>query len=363
MRIKSIEIIPIEVPLKSRFKTGFGQVSSRKILIIKVFTSDALGIAECPVLGPFYSYETIQIAWHIIKEYITPAIVGKTFNNVGEYVKAVSFIRGHRMAKAGVELALWDVLAKREGIPLYKLIGGVKRKIPCQISIGIKSSPAELLQEIGKGLDEGYRQIKIKIRPGWDINVVKLVRNRYPEIPLTVDANASYTLRDEGLLMELDKYGLTMIEQPFYYGDLYDHAVLQSKIKTPICLDESINSLADVKTAIALGSCKIINIKVSRVGGLYETIKMQDFCLKKGVPVWCGGMIETDLGKAFNLAAASLPGFTLPNDVTPSMTYFTDTIVSPAIKMDKNGYIEIPDRPGLGYEVNEKFISKYRATQ
>lgn len=360
MKIKSIMCKILDIPLKSFFQTSYGRFSSRQVLLVKVHTSDDQGIAECPVLGPFYSPETTQTAQHIIQDHISNAIIGRKINNIEDYVKIVSFIRGHRFAKSGVELALWDLLAKQEGLPLYQLLGGVRCKIPSQISIGVKDNLDHLLQAIKQSLEEGYRQIKIKIQPGWDKKILENVRKEYPDISLMVDANAAYSLDNIQFFKELDRYNLSMIEQPLHYNDLYNHAKLQEQIETPICLDESIHSLDDAITAIKLGSCKIINIKVFRVGGLYETKKIQRFCVKNNIDVWCGGMIETGLGKAFNLAAASLPGFTLPNDITPSKTYFTDEIIEPPIKMSKDGYITLSDRNGIGYAINNEFIHKYQ---
>lgn len=360
MEIERIQCIPLQVPLKSFFETNFGRFDSRRILLVKVSASDGAGIAECPVFGPFYSYETVKTAKHIIDDYISEAIIGKEINDIEEYVKKVSFIRGHNFAKSGVELALWDALTKAGDKPLHKELGGVKQKIPSQISIGVKDKIEDLLNAIKEGLDQGYRQIKIKIHKGWDLDVVKQVRDKYPDIPLMVDANAGYTLDDLDLFKQLDSYDLTMIEQPLHYDDLYNHSKLQKKLNTPICLDESIHSLDDAKTAVELGSCQIVNIKVFRVGGLYETKRIQKFCSKQDVDVWCGGMIETGLGKAFNLVAASLPGFTLPNDITPSRTYFVDEIIEPEIQIDKDGYISLSNRPGLGYSVKEDIIEKYR---
>lgn len=360
MRVENIDCIPVKVPLIKPFETNFGRFETRKVVIVKLDSTLGTGVSEVPVFGPFYSYETVETANHIIPDYILPLIKNKELSNISDYKDSVSSIRGHPFAKSGVELALWDIWAKENNRPLYKELGGSKEKIPSQISIGVKDNPDQLIEDIKKGLDKGYRQIKIKIRPGWDIDVLEKVRREYPDISLMVDANAGYSLEDAKLLKKLDNFDLTMIEQPLSYDDLYNHSKLQSELETPVCLDESIHSLMDVQTAIELGSCQIINVKVARVGGLYEVNRIQKFCSQKGVDVWCGSMVGSGLEKGFNIAAATLPGFTFPNDITPSKTYFEEDLIRSQIKMDSEGFIEVPQRDGVGFEVNWDLIEKYK---
>lgn len=360
MEIQEIECIPIEVPLVEVFETNFGRFRSRKVIIVKVDSSNGSGVGECPVFGPYYSYETVKTALHIIKDYISPLLANEDISSIEEYREKVSAIRGHPFTKSSIEMALWDIHAKKNSNPLFKELGGTRQKVPAQISIGVKESLDQLLQAIEEGLNKGYRQIKIKIKPGWDLGVVREVRNRYPDIQLMVDANAGYSIEESKRLKELDKFDLSMIEQPLGYDDLYFHSKLQAELETPICLDESIHSVLDTKTAIELGSCEIVNVKVARVGGLEEARKIQKLCAEAGVDAWCGGMVESGIGKAFNIATATLPGFSMPNDITPSRTYYEEDLIEPQIELDKNGFIEVPERNGLGFDVNWKMVDKYR---
>jgi len=359
MRIDRIECIALSLPLKRFFETSIGRFFKREIVLVKVCTNEGTGIGECPVFGPFYSYETLETALHIIRDYIAPAVTQQEISGIEDYIDKVSFIRGHNMAKSGVEFALWDVFAQKAGLALHKLLGGVKSKIPCGISIGVQNSIEELLEEIKKNLELGYQRVKLKIQPGWDIKVVEQVRGSYENIPLMVDANSAYTLADIELFKALDIFGVMMIEQPLGNEDLYFHSQLQRQLETPICLDESIHSPETAEAAIKMDSCRIINIKPPRIGGLFHTVKIHDLCLHHGIDIWCGGMLETGLGRVFNLAAASLEAFNLPNDIMPSGAYFAGDIISPGIAMDKDGYIQLLDKPGLGYELDFEMVRKY----
>ncbi|HMD81305.1 MAG TPA: o-succinylbenzoate synthase, partial [Anaerolineales bacterium] len=273
-----------------------------------------------------------------------------------EFFRNVSQIRGHNMAKAGIEAALWDFLAKSRKEPLYKLWGGIKTKIPCGVSIGLQKDLPSLLGNVRDYLAEGYRRIKIKIKPGKDQKLLEAIRNEFPEIPLMADANAAYTLNDSELLRSLDQFHLMMIEQPLHYEDLADHAILQQQLETPVCLDESITSFSVTKAAVALKSCRIINIKTGRVGGHRESIRIHDLALANRIPVWCGGMLESGIGRAHNLALASLQNFTLPGDTSASKRYWHRDIIEPAVEMDSEGYVNIPEKPGLGYEVDREYL-------
>ena len=362
MWIESIETIPIRVPLQTVFETSFGRFSDRNVLYVRVVTTSGEAISECPVFGPYYSSETTKTVAHVIADYIAPKLIGTQIVDIEDYLECVAFIRGHEMARSAVEHALWDLLAREDGIPLYRKLGGVRSEIPVGISIGVKESVADLYVEIEEALDRGFKRVKLKIQPGWDLDVTKAVRERFPDIPLMVDANGVYSLRDQTLFQHLDRLSLMMIEQPLEGSDLYGHAVLQEQLKTPICLDESIHSLYDVEAAIALGSCRIINIKPFRVGGLYEAKRIQQFCGEHDVGVWCGGMVETGVGRAINLAAASLPSFNLPSDIAPTLDRFVDDAICPALTMTKEGMVRIPNTAGLGFEVSREFIRAYKVS-
>jgi len=361
MNIKSLELYHIALDLKEHFTTSFGTLRKRETIIVKITDEeDNIGWGEIvSSAGPWYTYETIGTAVHIIRDYIIPMIRGVQIDHPKTFHELVSKIRGHNMAKAGIEMALWDLYAKRLKLPLPSLIGGVRESIECGISIGIKGSINELLKAIDYYLEQGYKRVKIKIKPNWDVNVVKRVRQEYPDIPLQVDANAAYTLSDCKVFKELDEFGLEMIEQPLYYDDLVDHAILQRLIRTPICLDESIKSLHDARSAYKLGSCMIINIKPGRVGGITESLRIHDFCMTVGMPVWIGGMLETGIGRAFLVSLASLPNVKYPNDISASNRYYVEDLVEPPWTLSKDGTMRVPREPGIGVKVLEDRLKKY----
>lgn len=360
MRIERVKTIPLSVPLRQPFETSFGRFDRRELLYVDLVTTDGRAFGECPVFGPHYSAETVATAQHIIEAYIAPAVVGRPIDSIEAYVAAVSGIRGHEMAKSAVEHALWSLLAQADGLPLHRLLGGTKEEVAVGVSLGVEPRVERLLERIEQALERGYRRVKIKIRRGWDAQIVEQVRHRFPDIRLMVDANAAYSLDDVALFKRLDGYGLVMIEQPLGYSDLHRHALLQRQVKTPICLDESIRGLADLEAATALGSCRIVNIKPFRVGGLYETRRMGQYCAGHGLHAWCGGMVETGLGRAINLAAASLPGFDLDNDIAPTLDRFVEDGIDPPLEMTATGTIRLSDRPGIGYAVRAGFIDRYR---
>lgn len=360
MRIEQVRTIPLSVPLRQPFETSFGRFDKRELLYVDITTPDGRAVSECPVFGPHYSAETVPTARHIIEDYIAPAVVGRPIDSIEAYVAAVSGIRGHEMAKSAVEHAIWSLLSQRAGTPLHRFLGGTKEEIPVGVSLGVEPHVGQLLERIERALERGYRRVKIKIRRGWDTQIVEHVRHRFPDIRLMVDANAAYDLDDLALFKRLDNFGLLMIEQPLGYSDLHRHALLQRQVRTPICLDESIGGLADLETAIALGSCRIVNIKPFRVGGLYETRRMAQYCTDRGLHAWCGGMVETGLGRAVNLAAASLPGFDLDNDIAPTLDRFVEDGIDPPLEMTVAGTIRLSDRPGLGYAMRAGFVDRYR---
>jgi O-succinylbenzoate synthase len=345
----------------STFRTSFGVIERRPTLLVKLYDAEGrIGYGEAAALpAPLYSYETPGTCWEILAHFIAPLILHKEFTTVEEFVHAYQIVRGNPFAKTGVETAFWHLLAQEQGCALTHCIGGTRSKIPVGESLGIKSSCAELCAEIELRLREGYRRIKVKIEPGWDLEIVRELRETFGDIDLMVDANSAYTLKDIDLFKQLDAFHLTMIEQPLAHDDLVDHATLQQAISTPICLDESIHSAEDARKALELGSCRIINIKPGRVGGLLESKKIHDFCQAHGVPVWCGGMLETGIGRAFNIAIASLPNFTLPADMSPAKIFYKEDLIEPTYDIDAEGYIAVSQEPGLGYAIAEDRIERY----
>jgi O-succinylbenzoate synthase len=355
LQLERIELTEISLPLKHPFETSFGRTTRRRIMIVKAIDgSGAFGYGECTAPeDPFYNHETIDTAWIITTNYIAPLLAQARVENAAGVDKALARIRGNRMAKGGVEAAIWDLEARMAQTPLWKHIGGTQEEIACGVSIGLQETASELLEKIAKELESGYQRIKIKIKPGRDVDLVEAVRARFPSIRLMVDANSAYTLADIELLKRLDNYNLMMIEQPLTPGDLVDHSKLQREISTPICLDESILTVADARHAAELGSCRIINVKLGRVGGHTEARLIHEFCAGKGMPVWCGGMLESGVGRAHNIAMSTLAGFTLPGDVSASERYWEEDVINPPVTVSKNGTIVPPTAPGIGYEVNE----------
>lgn len=354
MNISSIELREIRLPLIHFFETSFGRTTERRIILVRVIDKDgADGWGECTAgEGPFYSDEWTDSAWLTIEEFLAPMIVGEDLERAANVFPRLSPVRGHRMAKAAIETACWDLEAKRAGLPLCKHLGGTQTEIACGVSIGIQDSVEILLEKIRKEIAAGYQRIKIKIKPGWDANVIETVRKHFPDTRLVGDANSAYTLDDAPLFRKLDRFNLMMFEQPLAHDDIFDHAELQKQIKTPICLDESIHSAEDATHAIRLGSCKIVNLKLGRVGGHAEAQRVERVCREQGVPVWCGGMLESGIGRAHNIAMSTLAGFTLPGDVSASKRYWEADIIEPPVTVTSQGTITVPTQPGLGFEVN-----------
>ena len=364
MKIEKIELRHIKMELISPFTTSMGTEYDEEHIIVRVDADGVTGWGECVAqANPYYSYETVQTAWHILQDFLIPSILRKNILSIDEAIKAFSNVRGHRMAKAGLEAALWDVSAKSKNISLSKILGGTRKKIDVGVSIGIQNSEQELIKKVSGYLNEGYRRIKIKISPGKDIKFIKALRKGFPIIPLQVDANSAYNLEDVKLFKEMDNYNLLLIEQPLGYEDIYDHSKLQREIKTPICLDESIHSLNDTQAAIELDSCKVINIKPGRVGGFTESKLIHDYCASKKIPVRCGGMLESGIGRAGNVALASLPNFTLPGDISASKRYFKEDIVELEFVVNPDGTMDVPTKPGIGVEVNLKRLNKVTVTK
>lgn len=361
LQLQKIELREIELPLKSAFETSFSVTTVRRILIVRVFDkSGAIGYGECTAMEhPFYNHESIDTAWMIIAKYIAPMLSSARISCANEAGRALAAIRGNRMAIGAVETAIWDLETKHLNEPLWKHLGGTLSEINCGVSIGLQKSPEILVEKVARELECGYQRIKIKIKPGQDIELLKAVRRRFPDILLSVDANSAYSLDgDLEVLRRLDEYNLLMIEQPLAAGDLLDHSKLQRQLKTPICLDESITCLRDAHQALELDACRIINIKLGRVGGHAAATEIQELAREKNVPVWCGGMLETGIGRAHNIAMSTLADFTLPGDVSASARYWEKDIVEPPVTVSPKGTIIISPSPGIGFEVNEKEIKR-----
>lgn len=359
MKIEKIELRHIKMELVSPFTNANGTEYNIEHIIIAVNCEGITGWGESVAeRTPFYSYETVTTAWHILQDFLIPSIIGKDITSIDEAISLYEKVRGHRMAKAGLEAALWDLFAKSKNSSLSKFIGGVRNKVDVGVSIGIQSTTSGLLKKIDNYLAEGYKRIKIKIAPGNDIQLVKAVRKEFPDILFQVDANSAYELKHIDLFKQMDDYNLLLIEQPLGYEDIYDHSKLQRELKTPICLDESIHSLDDTHAAIELASCRVINIKSGRVGGFTESKLIHDYCASKNIPVWCGGMLESGIGRAGNVALASLPNFTLPGDISASKRYYEEDIVEPEFIINKDGTMDVPTKPGIGIEVNTKLLDK-----
>lgn len=361
MKIKEITLRHMKMDLLYPFVTSFGAEKDRDFILVEVKNEDGLtGWAENVAMPtPYYNEETVKTNWHMLEDFLMPLLLNREFSHPNEHSeKLFAHIRGNYMAKACLEMAAWDLYAREQNISLASALGGTKKTIDVGVSIGIKDSIDDTLKIIEKRRSEGYKRFKLKIKPGWDVELIDKVRKVYPDIPLMADANSAYTIEDMDLLTALDGYNLMMIEQPLAYNDIIDHAELQAKLKTPICLDESIHSFADTQKALKLGSCKIINIKVGRVGGLTEAKKIHDYCMEHHVPVWCGGMLESGIGRAHNIALTSLPNFTLPGDTAGSALYWAEDIIEPEV-IAENGTITVPDGPGMGYVPSMEKIDKF----
>jgi O-succinylbenzoate synthase len=358
MEIERVDLMIVPLPLIRSFETSSSRKDELEHILVKVYADGLVGWGECASpSGPFYCEETTETCWHILKDFLVPAVLGQPWSDIAQLRASYAKVKRNAFAKAGLEMACWDLLAKAAGQPLAQLLGGTQSEILSGVSLGIERDMGRLFGIIDQFLDEGYRRIKLKIGPGNDVEVVRQVRERYPAVPIMADANSAYTLKDLPTLQALDAFDLMMIEQPLAHDDIIDHAKLQQALQTPICLDESIHSAEDARKALELGSCRTINIKVSRLGGLLEAQRVHDLCHAQGIPVWCGGMHEYGIGRAANLAIASLPGFTIPGDVSGSDKYYAEDIVDPPIRATR-GAIPLPQQPGLGYTPNETRINQ-----
>ena len=349
MKLRKLTLREIHMKLVAPFETSFGTSDLRRMLLVEVDTDGAAGWGESTAgETPFYSYETVETAWHILRDYLWPMVRGREIA-AAEVWDVLAAVRGHNMAKAALETAIWDAEAKQKNVPLAKLLGGTLEQIPCGVSIGIQPTIEALMVKVEKELAAGYQRIKIKIKPGCDVEPVKALRERFPRIRLMVDANSAYRLEDVPLLKQLDAFYLIMIEQPLGWDDIYSHAKLQRQLETPICLDECIHDTEHARAAIETGACRIINIKLGRVGGHTPARRMHDLCQSKSIPVWCGGMLESGIGRAHNIAMSSLPNFSLPGDVSASRRYWQEDIIEPEVEVSRQGTIRIPGTPGIGY--------------
>jgi O-succinylbenzoate synthase len=358
IKVDRIVLRHIRMPLVHFFETSFSRTYDRDIILVEAISGDVSGWGEVTAgENPFYNEEWTGSVWPLLIDYVVPRVLQHEFASAEEVGARTSHIRGHKMAQGGVETAIWDLQARLNGEPLYKTIGGGARKeIACGVSIGIQDSVEELLDKIQIEVDAGYQRIKMKIKPGWDVEVIRQVRERFPNIKLMADANSAYTLADVDRLKQLDDFYLMMIEQPLDHDDIIDHAELQAQLQTPICLDECIRSVHQAEQAIAMKACRIINIKLGRVGGFTQARRVHDVCQAAGIPVWCGGMLESGIGRAHNIALSTLPNFVLPGDVSASKRYWKRDIISPPVEVSAEGTITVPEADGFGYTVDAEYL-------
>ncbi|MDE2025261.1 MAG: o-succinylbenzoate synthase [Patescibacteria group bacterium] len=361
MKIKKITLYQVEIPMVTSFTTSFGTITKKPTVIVKIQTDkDIIAFGESAAMPfPFYNPETTTISLLVLKDYITPLVLNKEFETIEQLMQMLSSIKGNNFAKTGLETAVWMAMSLQKNKSIKELLGGSREKIGVGESIGIKSTIEETFDEVALRLKQGFQRIKIKIKPNWDIQLIEALRDKFKDIPLMIDANSSYTLGDLSTLKKMDACNLLMTEQPLADDDIVDHAVLQQEITTPICLDESIHSAEDARRAIYIKACKIINIKPGRVGGLLESKKIHDLCQENNIDVWCGGMLETGIGRAFNIAVASLPNCIYPADMSPVSFFYVDDLVTNSFTVDVEGFVQVPTTPGLGFTVDEKKIDKY----
>ena len=364
MKIESITLHHLSMPLVAPFETSFGRETDRQCVLITMRADGLTGYGECVAShDPGYSYETAGTAWHILKGFIAPLILGKDVADAEAFQTRVERIRGHHLAKAAVEMALWDLIGKRDGKSLKQMFGGTREKVEVGVSIGIQESASALVRTVESYLEKGYRRVKIKIKPGREVEETSAVRRGYPDLRLQVDANSAYTLENASVLKPLDDLDLLLIEQPLYEDDIWDHRKLQAELKTPICLDESVVSPRHARYALEMEACKIINIKPARVGGLSQGIAIHNYCHERNVPVWCGGMLETGVGRASNLALASLPGFTLPGDISASDRYYQRDVTNERFVLNEDSTISVPDKPGLGITIDSEALKQFTLSE
>lgn len=360
MKIKEITIRHLKMELKNPFSTSFGTFVDKEFLLLEVTDEQGtIGFGESVAFdAPWYNEETLKTNWHILEDFLIPLILNNEIEHPDELEQLFKGIRKNYMAKSAIEGAIWDIYIQQTNQSLAQALGGKKEKIEVGISLGIQETIEKQIEVVDKAVKDGYKRIKLKIKPGWDIEVMRALRERFPDMPMMADANSAYTLEDVDIFKQLDEFNLMMIEQPLASDDIIDHAVLQKQIKTPICLDESIHSFEDARKAVELGSCGVINIKIGRVGGISEAKKIHDYCEEKGIPVWCGGMLESGIGRAHNIALTSLSNFVMPGDTAGSSHYFEQDIITPEVVVE-DGYIYVPREVGIGFKPNLEAITKY----
>lgn len=365
MKIERIELHHITQDLVHPFRTSFGTQIARPTILVAVFSEGLTGWGECTAANdPGYSYETITTAWHILRDFLVPALLGQDLTDPKQISAYFKRFRGHAMAKASLENAVWDLFAKAEGVPLAKLWQGQRERVEVGVSIGIQPTLQGLVDRVNAFVGKGYRRIKMKIEPGWELVPLAAIRERHPDIKLMVDANSAFSLEDAPLFQQMDSLNLLMIEQPLHYDDIFDHAKLQAQINTPICLDESIHSPLHAQAAIELKACRIINMKVSRVGGVSNALTIHDMCREAGLQMWCGGMLETGVGRATNLHLATLPNFTLPGDISATDRYYAEDIAEPPFYLNsEDSTITVPTGPGIGVAVIMERVAKCRINE
>ncbi len=360
MKIDAIDIHHITMPLVHRFETSMHVEQDRECLLIHVEGDGHEGWGECVAQRvPWYSYESVGTAWHVLEDFLVPAILGRELEAPSEFPERVMGIKGHPMAKAGLELALWDLTGQINGESLAEMLGAERTQVEVGVSIGIQADVGTLLDVVRDHLGEGYGRVKLKIKPGMDLEQVQAVREAYPDLQLQVDANAAFDSSQSKVFESMDRFELLLIEQPFPEEDIQAHAELQARVSTPICLDESIDSVTMARQALDLDACRIINIKAGRVGGLTEAVKIHDLCSARNIPVWCGGMLETGIGRASNLALASLPGFTLPGDISATDRYYEVDVAHPRFELNSDGTIDVPTGPGLGVGIDRNALENF----
>lgn len=352
MRLDRVEVRHLSLPLRVPFETSADRMTEKQFLLVSVSADGLTGHAECVAdVNPYYLPETNATVLHVLKDFLVPRVFDLDIGHPREVLPALCAVRGHEMAKAVLEMAVWELWARREGVPLYRSLGGRGGRVAAGVSVGLQVDDQAVVDQVSAEVEAGYRRIKVKIKPGRDTDLVQAIRDRFPELPLMVDANSAYTLADTDLLRELDRFDLMMIEQPLGWDDIVDHATLQGRLQTPVCLDESIRSPGDARKALEVGACRIINVKVGRLGGFSSARGVHDECRSRGVPVWCGGMVESGIGRLANVHLQTLPGFTLPGDTSASARVFEEDLVDPPVVVSADGTISVPEGPGIGHEI------------
>ncbi len=359
MRLEAVELRVVELPLRFPFETSFGREETKRAVLVCAYADGLAGWGEAPVLSaPLYNEETVETAWHVLRDFLVPALLSRPVAHPGEVRHRLRFVRRHHMAKAGLEAAVWDLFAQRQGRSLRDLLGGVRDRVEVGVSLGIEPTVADLVRRVEAFVAQGYRRVKVKIRPGWDVEVVRELRRQFPGLPLQVDANSAYSLEDAPVFEAMDEFGLLLVEQPLAEDDLVDHAKLQARLRTPLCLDESIVHPHDARKAAELGSCRVVNIKPARLGGLASAVETHDVCAAHGMPVWCGGMLETGIGRLGNLALASLPNFQLPGDLSASDRYFHEDLIDPPVALEPDGTVRVPAEAGVAPRVRRDRVDR-----